>query len=118
MQLTLRPDRLVAGGDAMARDDDGRVVFISGAMPGEMVEAEVASAKKDYATGQVIEVLERSPLRDSPSCAHRRAGCGGCDLMHIQPAAQFDAKVEIVRESFRRVGRLDANLVEAIVHAG
>jgi 23S rRNA (uracil1939-C5)-methyltransferase len=118
MQLTLRPDRLVAGGDAMARDDDGRVVFISGALPGELVEVEVASAKKDYATGQVVEVLERSPLRDSPSCAHRRAGCGGCDWMHIQPAAQFEAKVEIVRESLRRVGRIDAGKVEGIVHGG
>ena len=118
MQLTVRPDRLVAGGDAMARDDDGRVIFVSGAIPGELVEVEVASAKKDYATAQVIEVLERSPVRDSPSCAHRRAGCGGSDWMHIQPAAQFEAKVEIVRESLRRVGRLDANLVDGIVHVG
>ena len=117
MQLTVRPDRLVAGGDAMARDDDGRVVFVSGALPGELVEVEVASAKKDYATAQVIEVLEPSPFRDSPSCAHRRAGCGGCDWMHIQPAAQFEAKVEIVRESLRRVGRLEASLVDGIVHA-
>ena len=36
--MLLTPDRLVAGGDAMARDDDGRVVFIDGALPGEVVE--------------------------------------------------------------------------------
>ncbi len=116
MQLT--PDRLVAGGDAMARDADGRIVFIDGALPGELVEVEIDAAKKDFARGHLVQVIERSPLRDSPSCAHRRAGCGGCDWMHIQPAAQHDAKVEIVRESLRRIGRLDAGLVDEIVVAG
>jgi 23S rRNA (uracil1939-C5)-methyltransferase len=77
MQLT--PDRLVAGGDAMARDPDGRVVFIPGAIPGETVEVEIETAKKDFARGRVTAIVERSPLRDSPSCPHRRAGCGGCD---------------------------------------
>ncbi len=116
MQLT--PDRLVAGGDAMARDADGRIVFIDGALPGELVEVEIDAAKKDFARGRLVEIIERSPLRDSPSCAHRRAGCGGCDWMHLQPAAQHDAKVEIVRESLRRIGRLDAALVDEVVVAG
>ena len=43
MQLT--PDRLVAGGDAMARDADGRVVFVEGALPGEVVEVEIDLTK-------------------------------------------------------------------------
>lgn len=116
MQLT--PDRLVAGGDAMARAADGRVVFIDGALPGELVEVEIVSTKKDFATATVVEIIERSPLRDSPSCAHRRAGCGGCDWMHLQPTAQLDAKVEIVIESLRRVGRLDQTIAEGIVHRG
>lgn len=116
MQLT--PERLVAGGDALARDADGRVVFVEGGLPGETVEVEVDTAKKDFARARILEIIEKSPLRDSPSCAHRRAGCGGCDWMHFQPAAQHDAKVEIVRESLRRIGRLDADLVERIVVAG
>jgi 23S rRNA (uracil1939-C5)-methyltransferase len=116
MQLT--PDRLVAGGDAMARDADGRVVFIDGALPGELVEVEIDTAKKDFARGHLVEIIERSPLRDSPSCSHRRAGCGGCDWMHLQPAAQFDAKVEIVKESLRRIGRIDADRVDVLVAAG
>ncbi len=116
MQLT--PDRLVAGGEAMARDLDGRVVFVEGALPGELVEVEIESAKKDFARGRLIEVVERSPQRDSPSCAHRRNGCGGCDWMHLRPEAQLDAKVEIVRESLRRIGRLDADLVERMVRRG
>ncbi len=116
--MLLTPDRLVAGGDALARDDDGRVVFIDGALPGEVVEVEVETSKKDFARGRIVRIVEKSPLRDSPSCSHRRAGCGGCDWMHLQPAAQFDAKVEIVRESLRRIGRLDADLVDSIVVQG
>ncbi len=115
MRLTL--DRLVAGGDAMARDGDGRVVFVAGALPGEVVEVEIDAAKKDFARGRLVEIIERSPKRDSPSCAHRRAGCGGCDWMHFQPPAQHHAKVEIVRESLRRIGRVDAWLVDEIVVA-
>jgi len=116
MQLT--PDRLVAGGDAMAHDPDGRVVFVDGALPGEVVEVEILTSKKDFAKARLVSIIERSPARDSPSCSHRRAGCGGCDWMHLQPAAQHDAKVEIVRESLRRIGRLDAAGVDEIVVAG
>ncbi len=116
MQLT--PDRLVAGGDAMARDADGRVVFIEGALPGEVVEVEIETSKKDFARGSLVAVVEPSPLRDTPSCSHRRNGCGGCDWMHLQPEAQLDAKVEIVRESLRRVGRLDPAVVDGLVQRG
>lgn len=102
----------------MAHDPDGRVVFIDGALPGEVVEVEILTSKKDFAKARLVSIIERSPHRDSPSCAHRRAGCGGCDWMHLQPAAQHDAKVEIVRESLRRIGRLDAALVDDLVVAG
>ena len=70
--MLLTPDRLVAGGDAMARDDEGRIVFIEGAIPGEVVEVEVETLKKDFARGRIVRIVERSPLRDSPSCSHRQ----------------------------------------------
>ena len=54
VRLTLRPERLVAGGDALARDDEGRVVFVRGALPGEVVNAEVVDAKKDFARAEVV----------------------------------------------------------------
>lgn len=118
MTLTVRPDRLIAGGDAMARDIDGRVVFVRGALPGEDVEVTLESEKKDFARGVVSEVLEASPDRIEPQCYHRRAGCGGCGWMHIDPLAQLEAKAEIVRESLRRIGRLDADLVDGLVDMG
>ncbi len=116
--MQLIPDRLVAGGDAMARDAEGRVVFVEGALPGEVVEVEIDTSKKDFARAHLVEIVERSPLRDAPSCAHRRNGCGGCDWMHLRPDAQHVAKVDIVKESLRRIGRLDADVVDAIVAQG
>ncbi len=118
MTLTVRPDRLVAGGDAMARDIDGRVVFVRGALPGEEVEVDLESTKKDFARGVVTAVLDASPDRIEPQCYHRRAGCGGCGWMHIDPLAQLEAKTEIVRESLRRVGRIDPEIVDGIVDMG
>jgi 23S rRNA (uracil1939-C5)-methyltransferase len=102
----------------MARDADGRVVFVDGALPGELVEVEIEVTKKDFARGRLVEVVEPSPLRDSPSCSHRGNGCGGCDWMHLQPDAQLVAKVEIVRESLRRIGRLDPDVVDGLVVSG
>ena len=102
----------------MARDIDGRIVFVRGALPGEDVEVTLESEKKDFARGVVSEVLEASPDRIEPQCYHRRAGCGGCGWMHVEPLAQLEAKTEIVRESLRRIGRLDPDLVDGLVDMG
>ena len=67
MQLTVRTDRLVAGGDAMGRADDGRVVFVTGALPGELVEADIVEAKKDFV---------RSRACPRPRTVGRPAGTG------------------------------------------
>lgn len=118
MQPTVRTDRLVAGGDAMGRADDGRVVFVTGALPGELVEVDVLEAKKDFSFGRVRAVIEASDDRVVPVCLHRLAGCGGCGWMHLEPAAQLAAKGDIVRESLRRVGRMDEARVVEIVRVG
>ena len=65
--LLLRPDRFVAGGDAIARDDTGRVVFVRGAVPGETVEAEVLTAKKDWARAITVAVHRPVAVPRRPS---------------------------------------------------
>ncbi len=110
--LLLRPDRFVAGGDAIARDDSGRVVFVRGAAPGETVEAEVLTAKKDWARAITVAVIDPSPARVTPPCASRRAGCGGCGWQHLTLEAQRAARVEIVIDALRRTGGVAAPVVE------
>ena len=105
-RLTLTAERLVAGGDALARDADGRIVFVNGALPGETVHAVVTRAKRDVAFADVEVVVEASPARRQPPCPQVDAGCGGCGWQHLVPEAQLAAKVSIVDESLRRIGRL------------
>jgi 23S rRNA (uracil1939-C5)-methyltransferase len=112
--VTLRPDRFAAGGEAIARDDGGRVVFVRGALPGEVVEAEITVEKKDWARALTITVEEASPDRVTPPCPSRRAGCGGCGWQHLTVEAQRRARVDIVTESLRRMG----GVVEPVVELG
>lgn len=116
--IELRPDRFAAGGEAIARDGDGRVVFVRGALPGELVAAEVTEAKRDFARADVVDVLEPSPRRVVPPCPTRREGCGGCGFQHLDLAAQRQAKVDIVADALRRIGRLLVLEGGAVVDGG
>ena len=102
----LHIERLVAGGDGMARDTDGRVVFVEGVIGDEHVDVEIVEAKRDFARARLVGVASSSPFRVQPPCRHVSDGCGGCNWQHLAASAQHDAKVEIVREAFARTGRL------------
>jgi 23S rRNA (uracil1939-C5)-methyltransferase len=103
--IDLVPTSMAAGGDAIARDVDGRVVFVEGALPGERVRARLVQSKKDFARAVVAEVLEPSPDRVAPPCAALAAGCGGCSWQHVAGRAQAGLKVSIVEDALRRIGR-------------
>lgn len=111
-ELVLRPDRVAAGGEAIARDDDGRVVFVRGALPGELVRVAVSTERKDWARGDAVEVLEPSPDRVVPPCPSRRAGCGGCGWQHVALDAQRELRVAVVVDALRRIGGVGEPLVE------
>ncbi len=104
--LELRAERLVAGGDALARDGDGRVVFVSGALPGELVRADVTAEWRDYARATTVAVIDPSSVRTTPPCPFLTAGCGGCAWQHIEPEAQRELKRGIVVEALARTGGL------------
>lgn len=95
----------------MARDADGRVVFVEGVVAGETVDAEFVEVKRDFARARLIAVVAPSTSRVLAPCRHVADGCGGCDWQHLAAPAQHDAKVEIVREAFSRTGRMpDADI--------
>ena len=111
-RLLLHPDRFVAGGDTIARDEGGRVVFVRGALPGETVDAELITEKRDWARATTIAVVEASPDRVTPPCPSRRAGCGGCGWQHLTIDAQRAARVEMVADALRRTGGVRSPVVE------
>jgi 23S rRNA (uracil1939-C5)-methyltransferase len=96
----------------VARGSDGRVVFVTGALPGEAVVVELTERKARFARGYVREVLEPSPDRVVPPCPHVERGCGGCTWQHVALAAQRDLKATIVADALERIGRIVAPRVE------
>jgi 23S rRNA (uracil1939-C5)-methyltransferase len=103
-ELELRIEKIVAGGDGLARHE-GRVVFVPGSAPGERIRARSIREKTDYVRAVSLEVLESSPDRRDPPCPYYES-CGGCRIMHLRPEAQLEAKRRILLEGIERATRV------------
>jgi len=99
-------EKMAAGGDAIARLADGRVVFIDGALPDESVRVTMTTNKRDFARGFVAKVLQPSAHRVAPPCPELARGCGGCGWQHVAPSAQLRWKSDIVADALRRTAKL------------
>src|SRR5581483_3125903 len=99
--LDVTATAMVAGGDAIARAADGRVVFVAGALPGEPVTARVVSEHKQHLRAVVSTVHEPSADRLAPPCPELARGCGACQWQHVEPDAQRRFKVDIVTDALR-----------------
>jgi 23S rRNA (uracil1939-C5)-methyltransferase len=106
---SVRIEKLVAGGDGLARMDDGRVVFVPGVVEGELVEIDLSEKKNDFGRGQLLSITEPSKNRRVPPCEHVAQGCGGCDWQHIERRIQGQAKLAIVAEAYARTARLEVD---------
>ena len=83
----------------------GKTVFVAGALPGERIRLRRSRRHRQHDDGELLEVLEASPDRVVPRCAHFGV-CGGCALQHLAPAAQLAAKEAELRDTLERVARL------------
>ena len=102
--VEVRTTAMAVGGEAVARDADGRVLFVAGALPGETVRVDVREERASFARGTTVDVLEAAPGRVAPPCHHVDEGCGGCDWQHADPATQQAMRLELVREVLHRAG--------------
>lgn len=102
--LTVEVGIPVAGGRCIARAD-GRVVFVRGALPGELVQVEVTGHGRggSFVWAQVESVIEASPDRVEPPCSVAGV-CGGCDWQHVSLQAQRQLKAEVIIDALRRTG--------------
>ena len=106
-------ERVAAGGDGIGHLSDGRVVFVTGALPGERAEVEVDEVRRDFARGHAVRLLHSSPDRVAPPCPNVARGCGGCGWQHVGLRAALELKVAIVAEALRRAGT-DVDPVEML----
>lgn len=86
---------------------EGKAVFIDGALPGERVEFLYTGKSRKHDEGRVDRVLEAAPERVEPRCAHF-AICGGCSLQHMEAGAQIQAKQQVLLDSLKHIGKVEA----------
>jgi 23S rRNA (uracil1939-C5)-methyltransferase len=111
--VELTVERLAHGGEGVARyGEGGYVVFVSGAVPGDRVRAEVVKRKRSYAHARTVELLQPSPER-IPETAHHP----GVAWQVLPYERQLQIKAEQVDDALRRIGRLDGYELEPIVPA-
>ena len=103
IELTL--ENLALGGEAIAHDADGMVIFVKDGIPGDRVLAQIAKRKKQFAAANIVDILEPSPLRIPPRCEYF-GRCGGCKWQHLSYENQLKFKQQHVAESFAHLANL------------
>ena len=117
LQFTI--EKLVYGGDGLTRlpaDEHGRgkTVFLPFVLEGETVEASLVEQKRGFARAHADNILKPSPLRIAPKCRYF-SKCGGCHYQHTSYAHQLEIKAAILKDSLRRVGKIELD-TEVIIH--
>lgn len=99
----LEVESIAVGGDGVARQESGRVVFLPRTAPGDRVRARLTEERGSWARARAVDVLEPSPDRREPPCPLYDR-CGGCQLQHMGYGAQLEAKRRAVADSLERIG--------------
>ncbi len=94
-----------AEGKALARQD-GKVIFISGAVPGDVADILVTKNKKDWAEGRALEIKEFSKERVEPFCRHFGV-CGGCKWQMLPYEKQLAYKQQEAEQHLKRIGKAE-----------
>ena len=107
-------ESVAAEGKAIAHTDDGMVVFIEFAVPGDIVDVRVIKKKKNYWEGRIQRMVKPSPDRLEPFCPHFGV-CGGCKWQVLPYRLQLEAKRQQVYDQLVRIGHLEIPGVEPVI---
>lgn len=106
--VDIRIDRPAQGGESIGLLDNGRIVLVRGAIPGETVRVRLDDPAAKLLRGKATEILESSDHRRAPICEAAAAGAGCCDWDYIDPAHAAELKSAVVVDALRRIGRFPA----------
>ncbi len=107
----LRVRSLDMDAQGIARRPDGKVVFIEGALPGELVSVKVGRRKNNWEQGTVTEIHHCSSQRVTPGCPHfglHQGACGGCKMQHLDAAAQVAIKQRVLEDNLWHLAKVKA----------
>ncbi|TWG94550.1 23S rRNA (uracil1939-C5)-methyltransferase [Luteimonas sp. J16] len=97
-------------GRGVARREGGKTVFVADALPGERVLVRQTARSRNFDEAATLEVLQASPDRVVPRCAHFGV-CSGCVLQHLEDSKQILAKQRVLLENLERIGHVSAGSV-------
>ena len=93
----------------VARRPEGKVVFIDGALPTELVSVRSFRSKKSWEMAEMTELHRSSSQRVQPGCPHfglHTGACGGCKMQHLHPAAQVAVKQRVLEDALWHLGKV------------
>lgn len=118
-KIRILPEVLIqdyaAEGKSIARVD-GKVIFVEGAVPGDVADIRVMKSKKDWAEGVVHQFHSYASRRETPFCAHFGV-CGGCKWQMLPYEDQLKYKQREVEQQLRRIGKLQLPEINPIIGA-
>ena len=84
-----------------------------GALPGELVNAEIVAKKKDFSIADTLEIIKDSQERITPKCKYY-GKCGGCQLQHANYNLQLRLKADLIRDAMTRIGGFDSKFFDGL----
>jgi 23S rRNA (uracil1939-C5)-methyltransferase len=108
--LNLTHDGRGVGRRAAGQANPGKTVFVSGALPGEIVMAQQTGRQRSFDEAKTVQVLQPASDRVAPRCLHFGT-CGGCALQHMDEAQQIHAKQRVLLENLERIGHVTPETV-------
>ncbi|MEQ1668415.1 MAG: TRAM domain-containing protein, partial [Sulfuriferula sp.] len=92
-------------GRGVARREDGKTIFVDGAITGEVVQYSVYRKKDSFEMAQITKIVRPSFMRVKPRCPHFGV-CGGCSLQHMDAGAQIAAKQRVLEDNLVHIGKV------------
>ena len=97
----------------MVKSEEGKVIFVSGVVPGDKINVETYKKRKGYFEANLIEILEPSPSRIEPQCEHFGV-CGGCKWQNMSYEAQLHFKQKEVLHNLKNLSGMTLPVIDAI----
>lgn len=107
----LTVDSLDIEAQGVARNAEGKVVFIEGALPGEQALVDVGRRKNQWEQATLRALRRESSQRVRPGCPHfglHAGACGGCKMQHLDAAAQVAIKQRVLEDNLAHLGKVRA----------
>jgi 23S rRNA (uracil1939-C5)-methyltransferase len=118
-QLPLFIESLDLDAQGIAHKTDGKVVFVEGALPFELVNVNVHRKKNNWESGSLSRIHKESSQRVKPQCIYfglHSGACGGCKMQHLNPDAQVAIKQRVIEDHLWHLGKVKPEFILRPIH--